>query len=337
MKLFKNINKKILSKLALYNMNSIVKTRPIDINIETTNFCPLKCLFCPNRKIDRKKQTMSMELFGKICKDYYFIGGGVIGISSMQSDIFSDDLLLKRLELLKKYKDKFYLYTTTNIVSSAKLNDNEIKEILETFNYLEVSIGGVEENEYKIMYGIDAFNIVKSQLCRCSRIIKENNLNIEIELAIRTYQMDKIINSQEYKELELLFPIHQIKDTFFSWYGTITQDELPVGAKIQKLSNLAKTKDCVVPFATLNFNVDGKVVGCGCIDWEAKHIVGDINEQTISQIWNNKLCKKFRFGFSTKNIPDLCKECALYLQKDFCFSNPILKKYKLTDGLYYRQ
>jgi len=337
MKCFKNIKNKLLSKLALNHMNSIVNKRPIDINIETTNFCPLKCIFCPNRKIKRSKQTMSMELFEKICKDYYSLGGGVIGISSMQSDIFSDELLIKRLELLNKYKDKFYIYTTTNIISASKFSDDEIKEFLKTFDYLVISLGGVEKEEYKIMYGVDAFDVVKDQLYRFSRIINENNLNIEIELAIRTYQAAKIINSQEYKEFNSIFPIYDVKDRFFSWYGLINQDELPQGAKIQKFNNITKKKDCVVPFTSLSINANGQVIGCGCIDWEARHVIGDINKQTINEIWNDKPCNEFRMGFSLENIPDMCKECALYVSKDLCFSKPVLRKHKVTDGLYYRQ
>lgn len=332
----KKIKNNFCSRLALKHITKIIRKRPLDINIETTNFCPSKCIFCPNKKIKRTKQTMSMELFEKICKDYYSIGGGTIGISSMQSDIFSDDLLLDRLEILKKYKDKFYVYTTTNLVSAAKFSDDEIKEYLKLFNYIEISIGGVEKEEYKIMYGVDAFNVVKEQLNRFFRIIKENNLNIDVDIAIRTYQADKITNSQEFKELENLFPIHQVKDSFFSWYGNINQNELPEGAKLEISDNSNQNKDCVVPFATLSINYDGKVVGCGCIDWEGKYIVGNTNNQTINEIWQDKISKDFRMGFSNNNIPSLCKECALYLPKDIGFSNPVLRNYKLIDGLYYK-
>ena len=337
----KLVLKKLLSLIKQKNthrhMNLIVKKRPLDINIETTNFCPLKCVFCPNRKIKRKKETMSLKLFEKICEDYYSIGGGAIGISSMQSDIFSDELLFERLNILKKYSDKFYVYTTTNIVSSAKLSDEQIKNFLEVFDYLVISLGGVEKEEYKIMYGVDAFDIVKQQIERFHKIIKENNLKIRIDLAIRTYQPEKIIHKKEFEELNSLFPIKDVKSEFFSWYSHINQEDLPNGSKLLLLNNTEKTKDCVVPFATLSINSNGKIIGCGCIDWEEKFIIGDTNTQNLIEIWQSDLAISFRKAFSFKKIPSICSECGLYIEKDKCFSNLNLDNYQVTDGLYYNK
>ena len=322
---------------ALSHMNSIVNERPLDINIETTNFCPLKCVFCLNRKVERSKEIMPMDLFGKICADYYAIGGGAIGISSMQSDIFSDELLMQRLEILKKYSDKFYVYTTTNVVSCVKFSDEQLKTFLETFDYLVISMGGVEKEEYKIMYGVDAFDVVEKQLERFKRIIDENNLDIKIDIGIRTFQKDKIIKSSEFKKINSLFPIYDVKDSFFSWYGMIKETELPQGANLILSDNTNKAKDCVVSFATLSINVNGQVIGCGCIDWEAKNVIGDTNNNSILEIWQSDSAVSFRKAFSTGKIPFVCRECGLYIEKDECFSNTCLEKYQVSDGLYYDQ
>lgn len=318
-------------------MNFIVEERPLDINLEVTNFCPLKCVFCPNRKIKRNKKTMSLLLFEKICDDYYSIGGGAMGISSMQSDIFSDSLLAERLAILKKYSDKFHIHTTTNLISSHKFDENIIKNFLETFSFIEISLGGVEKEEYERMYGVDAFDIFKKQLELFRKIIDDNNLDIKVSLAIRTHQKKEIVKTAEFQELKSLFGISDIKDKFFSWYGQIEQDELPQGAELLVANNKGKIKDCVVPFATMSINTDGTVLGCGCIDWESRYPVGDITQNSIKEIWNSPKCIAFRESFSQGKMPCICTTCGLYIEKETCFSSPSLINYKVTDGLYYNQ
>lgn len=57
-------------------MQNYIKRRPLDINIETVSFCPMKCIFCCNRLYDRKHTVMSDRLFEKIVREYVEILGG---------------------------------------------------------------------------------------------------------------------------------------------------------------------------------------------------------------------------------------------------------------------
>src|SRR6056297_61126 len=352
MNVTKSIKQLLLSngdnEAALRHINAILKERPLDLNIECTNFCPMHCVFCPNSKSGRAKSVMEMDLFNKICRDFYGLGGGAVGISAMQSDLFSDDLLRQRLLELNKYRDRFWVHSTTNLVGAAAFNDADLELFLRTLSHLEISIGGLNPDEYLAMFGVNGFDLVLKQLRRIARLVEEKNIPISLDLSIRTNNIWSLglarvariafpVRSALLSELKKTYRIHNVINQFFSWGGMITQDDLPKGARLKIVDNSSKRQDCAIPWATLSVNTDGRVVGCGCIDWEARHVVGDMRHQGIAEIWKSEPGRNFRTSFTRGDIKDICLDCSLYAPRDRVFSNPRLLRYQVTDGLYYKQ
>jgi len=325
----------ILGGAAYNHILKILENRPLDINLEVTNSCPQKCCFCCNKKIKRKGEIMKMDLFRKICDDYYMMGGGGLALSSMQSDMFTDPYLIERLEYLKLKKDKFFLYTTNPMIGINKYDDEKLKLILETFNYISVSVLGLNKQDFLDMSGIDGFNLFYDNMIRIKNMINEHNIKIKIALNFRTYDKNQLVNDKIYKELLEYFNLEGIFDSYFSWTGTINQKDLPTGAKLITKNNLNETENCAASMSTLSITPAGKVIGCGCIDWNNRHIVGDLNNNTICEIWNSDNYKRFRNSFIQKNIPHICKECALYANIKNAYSRKALVNYKVTDGIYW--
>lgn len=327
--------KRVLEYLAEYRMNEIIKKRPLDINIETINWCPLGCRFCCNRMYKRQKKVMSLKLFSKICNDYYKIGGGCVGIGAMQSDFLADPLLMKRIEIMKRYKKKLYIYSTTPLISLKKYSDEEVKEILSTFSLLQISVQGLNSKDYLEMAGFDAFKVFQEQIKRVYNIINENHLNITIHLYFRTYNPNIMRKQEYYKVLVSMFRERNVRQSFFSWFGSIKQEDLPKGAKLIVRNNTKKQENCSNPNVSLSIIPDGRVVGCGCIDWNATVVVGDMREQSICEVWNSKKNMLFRQGFSKGKIPKICEECGLYSSVNNLFRNPKFLRYSIHGGLEY--
>lgn len=325
----------ILDKAAYFYMLSIINRRPLDINIETITMCPVKCVFCCNRLYKRDYTVMDNYLFEKIIEQYCRMGGGTVGIGSMQSDFLLDPLLLERIEIINKYKKKLWVHSTTPLISCKKYNDEELLQILKCFDYLVVSALGYDRESYQEMAGIDAFKVFKEQLERVNRIIKNNSLKIKVDIAFRTSNKRALQRSIFYKDVKNMFFISDIKDAFFSWFGSIKRDDLPDGAKIFIEDNYKKRENCVVPSATLAVQANGKVIGCGCIDWLEKYVIGDVHKNTLKEIWRSTKAKKFRNAFCRGKIPTICRECGLYVSVHDCFEKKKLLGYKSTDGLYY--
>lgn len=325
----------LCDKAAYLYMINMIERRPLDINIETITACPVRCVFCCNRLYQRNHIVMDNLLFKNIIEQYCEMGGGTIGIGSMQSDFLIDPLLLERMKIINKYKEKLWVHSTTPLISCKRYKDEELVEIFRNFDYLVISVMGYDRESYQEMAGLDAFDIFKEQLERLYRIIKNNNLKVKVDIAFRTSDKRALRRSAFYKEVENKFVIGDIKDTFFSWFGSIKKDDLPEGAKLFIKDNHGRRENCVVPNATLAVQANGKVVGCGCIDWLEKYVIGDVHKNTLKEIWKSSRAQKFRGAFHRGKIPTICRDCGLYISVRECTERKELLGYKSIDGLYY--
>lgn len=326
----------VLDEIAYRRMIHMIQRRPLDINVETVSRCPMRCVFCCNRIYERNYTVMDNELFEKIVKEYceLFRGGG-IGIGAMQSDFLSDPLLLERIGILKKYKKRLWIYSTTPLISCSKYTDKELLKILEVFDYLQISAEGHDEESYRTMAGVNGFGIFEEQLQRVRRIVDMNALKVRIVICFRTYNRWQLKKSDFYQKISRQFEIEDIKDSFFSWFGSVREEDLPKGAHLLVSDNSNKTSNCVNPNFTLAVQADGKVVGCGCIDWLEKYIVGDCRKHTLKEIWGSRRSRKFRDAFQRGRLPSICRECGLYSSMDKSLKDARLLDYRPSDGLWY--
>ncbi len=321
-----------INQYANKRINEIIRKRPLDIVVETTSICPLKCAFCFNGKYARPREIMEESLFEEIVDQYVQMGGGALGLSACQSDMLSDPLLLERIKYLKK-KDSLWIHSTVPLISAKRFQDAELCEVLGALRYLEISVQGHDRDSYKEMCGIDAFDVLKTELQRVYSLVTENGFDIKIEVSFRTNCREKLLASGIYKDLSKMFEGRTIKDSFFSWGGLIKETDLPEGAKLEKKWNNRESVDCSMPNTTMCIEPDGTVVGCGCIDYRKDCIIGDVSKESLLDVWHSKEAVTFRTAFSKGNIPGLCYECGLYNPKDFYRAKYL--KYDPKDGLYY--
>lgn len=260
--------------------------------------------------------------------------GGVLGIGSMQSDFLSDPLLLERIEIIKKYKKKLWLHSTTPLISAGRYNENEFYDIITCFNSLEISVEGYDRESYLELAGIDGFETFCKQIERLKKIIDQHSLNLDVHLSFRTFNKEKLMQSEFYSYLSDMFYVREVKDSFFSWFGSICSSDLPEGATLYLSDNRNKRIDCAIANATLAIQANGKVVGCGCIDWLEKYCIGDVNTNTLKEIWSSSDALRFRHAFQDGSIPSICEECGLYCPVTYWKKRRLLR-YRPKDGLYY--
>jgi radical SAM protein with 4Fe4S-binding SPASM domain len=323
-----NLAKLIINSSALRNMHQIISERPISIALQTFDACNSRCVFCARRKIKETFQLMSMELFNHICTIYSDIGGGHISFSPLLADPLVDPLLISRIELIRSSFPDITPSIFTNGIGFSKLTDSQLKLILNTIHHLDISIGGFDRNSYLTMFGVDKFDIVWSQIQRIIEINSSLSIPAELKIHIRTNQRNETKLSDLIVTLKS-FGINYVElaDSYSSWGGLVTEDDLPDGAMISIKDNSNYTSPCFVMMYHMMIMPDGRVLACGCMDATEIFNVGNLSDKTLKELWVSDKYEYFRDLFRQKAMPPICKSCSYYSPYEEVYSNIGLASY----------
>ena len=70
---------------------------------------------------------------------------------------------------------------------------------------------------------------------------------------------------------------------------------------------------CKISYAKPVITVNGDLKVCDCRDVFGAVVVGNIQNETISEIWNGKKIKELRLKFFTPELlPEVCQKCEEY-------------------------
>ncbi len=69
-----------------------------------------------------------------------------------------------------------------------------------------------------------------------------------------------------------------------------------------------ESKLCIVPWMHLAFEPNGKVVPC-CLTSHHNYFAGDLNNESIDEIWNSENMKSLRRDFMQNKEPKICSTC----------------------------
>jgi radical SAM protein with 4Fe4S-binding SPASM domain len=64
------------------------------------------------------------------------------------------------------------------------------------------------------------------------------------------------------------------------------------------------------PQERMHITFAGLVVLC-CMDWKLEYVLGDLNKQTIKEVWNSDKYQKIREDIQNNHAPGLCRKCKL--------------------------
>ena len=81
-------------------------------------------------------------------------------------------------------------------------------------------------------------------------------------------------------------------------------------------SAVTKRRICAQIFKGIQVQADGEVVPC-CVDWERVNVLGNINKNSLFEIWNGERLRKLWIKHLNGNKGKLepCKDCTM---NDYC-------------------
>lgn len=294
MKIIKNT----INRLGLYLPFILKQTRswsmPNIYIIETTNHCDRKCQICPHQSLERPKGFMDLELYKKIIDQIphaelvfpYFLG---------------EPLLHKDIYEMIKYSKSKGLYTSIS-TGGKLLNEANCRKLVESgLDHLQVSLHSTNEEAYET---IDSKADFQTLLKNIDQFLSINNGKIDFYISIIT--LDSGI--KDWKDFVNQWRAKGAKVRFKFFTDWNSEKEAIKKFALKPRKN--ETGPCDWLWQQFHILWDGRVVPC-CFDYDARHVLGDVNKNSIHEIWNSAPYAKIREahlkdGSSVK----LCAKCS---------------------------
>ena len=304
--LYKNNQRYISDRLEaeLYDLENFPKY----FLIETVNICNARCIMCPVEISLRKKGYMTDTLFEKILKDIKERNKPIRQVALfLLGEPLLDNKIFNRIKLLKEMNiDNILLSSNASLLTS----ENILKLIQTGLDQIYISIDGYEKKTYESIKKGLHFEKVYANVQNLFTIRNEVHASLRIRLQF-------ILQKENFNEREpwqkfwrqYLGPKDEIKVIKVSnWGSQLDINDFSIGLL---------SRPCISPFGTFVIQYDGKVSLC-CADFDCKVNMGDLNNQSIVEIWQSEKFKKIRSNFlhGIIDIP-LCKKCNVWREDKY--------------------
>ncbi len=305
-------------KIALRRKMSL--TFPSDLYIEPTNNCNLNCIMCPRKLSSRKIGYMDFELFKKIIDESVQYGKRRVITLHKDGESLLHPRLAQMIAYAKQRKAAHILRLSTNALL---LNEAKCRELIRSgLDTVTVSLDGTNEATYEKIRGGDYGKVVNN----IARFIKIRN-ELGRTRPWVTLQMIKMAGTLE--------QIQQFKEQWKSVVDEIAIKELlnwggAIPAEESMLPNLDLREPCGDLWTYLTVNWDGNVSIC-CLDFDCQCIVGDVNSQSLKEIWGGKAISRYRLAHLDRlwqQVP-LCQDCNVWQNQLPVWNRRMAKKYRL--------
>lgn len=285
---------------------------------EVTNICNARCIFCAYPSVKHKTGLMKFETFKKAVDEWSKLGGKIVSFTPTLGEPLMDPYLINKIKYavgLKGMK-KVYFYTNGILL---KNNDLYKKLVDSGINEIHISMAEANKKIYEKIHGVKVYDELIEGVHKLLFYNKLKGSKVKIFLDFRPATNPKnVLKSPDFVKYIEPFLGDNVRYTFMfdydNWGGVIKEDNL-IG--IMKLRRIPKIKilPCIRTFdASILF--DGSVRLCACRVKNTEFdelIVGNINDNSLEEIFYGKEAKEVRNSFFTKKHPDVCKDCSLYL------------------------
>ena len=290
---------------------------PLTVLLELVNRCNLDCIMCDQGfRNDIDKVTMSDEILTKLFKDFKKNKLSALMLS------LSEPLLYKNIgKVLDMAKDAeimdLFLFTNGTLLDSKRIDMILNSSVTRLF----VSIDANSHETYSIIRptakkvsGGDENRFHKLERNIRNFIDKRNSLGKELPL-VRVSFVAKTENS------------HEVESFINKWVNIVDSVEIQKELTITAFDNLRSEEQlnfnddnfdykCNQPWAQMSIYSNGQVAPC-CNTIGNQIPIGNVINESISEIWNGKKMQKVRKGFILNNPNNVCKQCLQNFHSDY--------------------
>jgi hypothetical protein len=265
---------------------------PDIVQIESTNICNAKCVFCPRDDMHRRQGIMEMDLYRKIVDEC-----AALGIEHVRVHNYGEPFLDRQLVEKVRYA-KSQGIAEVGMISNGSLIDEAVARGM-------------------IDAGLDAINI--SVDAAGKEVFERTRVNLEYDTVIGNIR-GLVRLKQELGRTHPKLILSFVRQNNSADEQAFIREWTGVADKIHvtDLHNWAGTLNgrsevrfpCYRLWLTFTVLWDGRVSLC-CADFDGRHVLGDLRTSTIAQVWNSPAYRAVRRQHLTSGGPEICRSCDL--------------------------
>ena len=265
---------------------------PEIVQIESTNICNAKCVFCPRDEMHRRQGVMSFDLFKKIVDEC-----AELGITHVRVHNYGEPFIDRRLVEKVRYAKSKGIQEVGMISNGSLISEEVARGMIEAgLDAINISIDAG---------GRDVFESTRIGL-KYDKVIGnvERLVRLRAELGRRRPKLILSFVRQNNSSDEQAFIEH--------WKGIA--DKIHITDLHNWAGTLNRESDvnypCYRPWLTFTVLWDGRVSLC-CADFDGRTVLGDLNTSTIQEVWNAEPYRNARRMHLESGGPDICRSCDL--------------------------
>lgn len=275
---------------------------PSTLMLELTNACNLKCIMCRNSCMKRKRGFMSKEILVKALSEAKKSSIKKVALYTTGESLLHPDFI----EIAKICNEfGFTTYLTTN---GLLLNEKMCRELLSTnLESIKISIDGTNKKEYEQIRIRGKFETLINNLKILYEIRKREHSSIKIYAgAVITKLNEENINLfrkvyGKYVDGIYLSPLVNQSGQLSEIYERLKSERIIINTH---------WKPCKMLWDRIVVSWEGKLVAC-CVDYENDLEYGDLNKNTIENLWDSEKMMDWRKKHLLGDVKDmpLCRTC----------------------------
>ncbi len=255
---------------------------PFLCDIELTNHCNIRCIFCGQQAMSRPKGFMSWTVFKKVVDECAYYNAPIRFIRWGEPFLHKDII-----DFCKYIKHKGLLSHITN--NGVAIMETQMKQLIDLgVDSVIFSFQGASKEKYQLMRNNDLYQLLHSNILKMVKIRgAKDKPYIHISTTV-TNESEKEISEFVSYWIEIVDSVGVGKTNL----SRLSAHQIKSFEVIERLEELKEQETikrvyhpCTEVYQKLSVDWDGKV-SCCCGDYDNFLTVDDIHEKTLYEIWN---------------------------------------------------
>ena len=285
-------NNKMARRLLLRAGRDKAPRWPDIVQIESTNLCNAKCVFCPRDEMHRRQGIMDFELFRKVVDEC-----AELGITHVRVHNYGEPFLDRELVEKVRYAKSKGIAEVGMISNGSLITEDIARGMIDAgLDAINISVDAAGKEVFEATRVHLSYDTVIGNIRTLARLRQESG-RTHPKLILSFVRQNNSADEQAFiAEWSRIADKIHITD-LHNWAGTLnerTNVQFP----------------CYRLWLTFTVLWDGRVSMC-CADFDGRHIFGDLRTQTIAEVWNAPLYRAARKQHLESGGPAICRSCDL--------------------------